>query len=102
MEDLGSAVTAWHDQGKRVVIGMDANTDVTGDELTRWAADHMLFEVIADRHSPLPATFDRGSKAIDGIFASSAFAAPSSGMLGFGEGTPANTVRSGLISPLRP
>ena len=88
LEDLGSAVTAWHDQGKRVVIGMDANTDVTGAELTRWAADHMLFEVIADRHSPLPATFDRGSKAIDGIFASSAFAAPRSGMLGFGEGIP--------------
>ena len=88
LADLGKAIDDWHDQGKRVIIGMDANTDVCGTEMTQWAADHLLYEANADRHSPLPATFDRGSKTIDGIFVSVAFVAPKCGLLGFGEGIP--------------
>ena len=86
LEDLAKAITAWHEAGSQVVVGLDANTDVTGLEMTQWAANLGLREVIAERHGDLPPTYDSGSRPVDGIFASHSIRQTRCGYLGFGVG----------------
>ena len=101
LDDLGQAIDNWHQEGRQVIVGMDANTNVTGPELAEWSKAHDLCNVLADSHAHLPPTFDRGSSPIDGIFASNAIDAFRCGLLGFGYGIPSQHRACWIDVPFR-
>jgi hypothetical protein len=72
VKDICTAAETWMKQGDQVILMMDANTDVTKGKLVTALQDIGLSELITNRHgSAAPATYQRGSVPIDGVFVSS-------------------------------
>ncbi len=79
ISDLIVQVKKWRQQGKEVLIGMDANEDVdnTKSHISRIFAETDLIDLHHHRHpaQPKPATYQRGTDPIDMIIGSELFAA---------------------------
>ena len=74
-EDLLSLIQLTIEQGKQVVLMMDLNEDVTRGRMANRLRQVMLEErVYKTVLGPPPATHNRGSKTIDGIFTTSTIA----------------------------
>ena len=70
--ELRELVASWIADGEHVILGIDANEDVTNQREGAFAQKLGrigMTEVVTDRHGRQPpSTHTRGSKAIDGIF----------------------------------
>lgn len=91
VEDIGKEVKKWQEQGDAIIIALDANDDIVDSSLTKAFSKLQLVEAVINRHqgSP-PATHNRGSKPIDGIFTSKGIDIQACGYLPFGEGIPSD------------
>ena len=61
------------DKGEQVILGMDANEDITNGTIHRKLVEIGMREVITERHrenTPPPSTYSRGNTPIDGIWCS--------------------------------
>jgi exonuclease III len=82
-EDLTKEVKQWINGGDQVVLMGDWNEDVR--EVQRKHLGPLgLVEPLVTKHGPVP-TYQRGSKAIDGIFLSKSLQMSQGGYLAFGE-----------------
>lgn len=86
LEDLESHITQYKNQGDQIVVLMDCNEDVRRARITTWLQRLELTDVIMSTHgsTQAPATYNRGSKPIDGIFCSSTIPVQACGYLPFG------------------
>ena len=79
--DLEQEISQWQQQGDRLILAGDWNTDVRGIQLFE---EYGLREVITSKHdSEAPGTHNRGSVPIDGIFCSDSLPIHRGGYLGF-------------------
>jgi hypothetical protein len=73
LSDLTSLLKKWKDEGKRIIVCMDANENVykgiIGRTLTDAAGLDMQETVLATNGTPLTATHFRGTRPIDAIWA---------------------------------
>ena len=92
LEDLKALVLQWKEEGKRVIVMLDANEDVYSGKIGRMLTDplgpDMVETVLATTHAKLGATYFRGSKPIDAIWASKDLKIVGAGAMpvGFGVG----------------
>ena len=85
LEDLTRFITECRQNNDQIIVMMDANEDVTSQQLQHWLQQNELTEAIAShRQERAPATYHRGSKQIDGIFVSNTINPIASGFLPFG------------------
>jgi hypothetical protein len=67
--DLSRLIRKWTEAGEIVVLLADWNVDVRVEKSWEYMADLGMREVITEFHGDAgPRTYNRGSKAIDGIF----------------------------------
>ena len=84
-QDLGTAIDEWSHNEEQLIICGDWNTSVVGADITAFMGSRGLSEVITARHGTNPpATYNRGSKSIDGIFTSAPFLGVRGGYLEYG------------------
>ena len=74
--DLGEMITKWLEGGERLVIAIDFNDDVRGEECRNFFASFGLREALIDKHGPGPPTYlhSENGHAVDGIFCTAAIA----------------------------
>ena len=84
-DDLHACLKQWVDVGDKLIVCGDWNCSVVGEKITEFMTDLSLREVLTYRHGDTPpATYQRGSVSIDGIFVSSDFLGCKGGYLEFG------------------
>lgn len=85
LQDLGKFIIECHNNNDQIVLMMDANEEVSTPSFSNWVQQHGLEDLITrDRDDVIPPTYHRGSKQIDGIFASATIHAVRSGFMEFG------------------
>ena len=83
--DLRDDLAKWRDEGDHVIVCGDWNQAVTGEEITGFMSSCGLKEALTHIHgSAPPATYQRGSSSIDGIFVSSDLLGVRGGYLEYG------------------
>jgi hypothetical protein len=84
LDDLGSLLDQWFQQGDQLLVMGDINEFVLSRAMRKFFSDHHLRELIVDRHGKGPATTKSNEKgeAIDGIW-----------------GTPGVTIKAGGYLP---
>ena len=90
-QDLGKAINGWRDEGCEIILGVDANEDVSVWSPTSFRnrmKELGLSEAILRLHPKRVATFHLNTKdqPIDGLFVSSGVRVLSAGYLAFYEG----------------
>ena len=69
--ELQELMATWVADGEHVILGIDANEDVSknGEGSFSWKMKRLgLIEAITDKHGRGPSTYARGSKPIDGLY----------------------------------
>ena len=91
-DDLCTAIETWSVMGDQIVLTGDWNEDVRSDTMIKRMVALGLREVLMEKHggNDAPATGDRGSKPIDGVFVSLSLDIEQGGYLAFGMGCPSN------------
>ena len=84
LEDLRDEIKKWKDEGDQIILLMDVNEDINSGPIKMWMQELQLREAITSQHGGNEATYNRGSKAIDGIFTSASINSIRSGYLPFG------------------
>ena len=83
-DDLGIQLSQWIQEGDQIILSGDWNEDITSNNIQDWMRVFGLHECILDRHGyDPPPTYQRGTRAIDGIFCSSSCDSTRSGYLPF-------------------
>ena len=83
--DLGTALDKWTENDEQLILCGDWNTSIVDADITTFMGSRGLTEVITSRHGKNPPpTYNRGSKSIDGIFASNIFIGVRGGYLEYG------------------
>ena len=87
LEDLGKEIKQWLTEGDQIILMMDCNESTTSTSMRRWTESLGIKEIFLQKHqiNSIPPTYNRGTKAIDGIFVSPALEPVKSGYLAFGE-----------------
>ena len=89
LEDLEREMREWREvDGDQIIMMMDCNENVNGALIRSWLRDnslHNMAEDIQTSTSHIPATQQRGSHPIDGIFISNTISVVKGGFLPFGE-----------------
>jgi len=85
LDDLGLSIQQWQEEGDQIVLLMDCNSDVMGTIVADWINQLELSEAITSKHNLDDgiATYQRGSKIIDGIFTSRSIEITQCGYLPF-------------------
>ena len=89
--DISTEITSWRDQGCEIVLGLDANEDLTvyrPSSFRQLMSDIGLKEVILSKHGgPFQATYQRNlrNQPIDGLFATSGVPILAAGYYPFNE-----------------
>ena len=85
LDDLGTAIKQWQEEGDQIVLLMDCNAEVGGSEVQDWIINLDLRESITTRHDlgQEVSTYQRGQNKIDGIFTSHAIEIKQCGYLPF-------------------
>ena len=87
VQDLQGKITKWKDtDGDQIILIMDLNEDTRSTHTRRWLRNcglHNIFEVSSN--CTIPATQQRGTFPIDGIFVSNTIHPLRKGFLPFGE-----------------
>jgi len=69
LHDLGKEISKWQADGKTIILVADFNEDVQSAELTQFFWQFDLIEVLTKLNQGRPpATHNRGSRPIDGVF----------------------------------
>ena len=84
--DLQQEVQSWMQQGDHVVVGGDFNEDVRGRNVREKFREMGLQDAHDSIEGEAPATYNGGSKAIDGVFISPSMRVTRKGYLAFGDG----------------
>ena len=72
LEDLIAEMRRWHEAGETLILAMDLNEDVRKGTICEALEPLGMREIYREAFSDdLPATYNRGSSPIDGIWASS-------------------------------
>jgi len=92
LHDLGKEITKWQADGKTVIVAANFNKDIRSAELIQFFWQFDLIEVLTKLNQGRPpATHNRGSKLIDGIFIPAQLLHHGcGGYLNFGEGVLSN------------
>ena len=70
--DLCKEIERWLESGDQLILGVDANEDVCTGPFSRSLQTLGLVKVITNKHgNEAPATYNRGSAPIDGLYVSS-------------------------------
>ena len=87
--DLSVAISEWIDSGDQLIILLDVNDDVRSTEVSLFFEAFNMVELLTHTHgNSAPATYQRGSHPIDGIFVSSSLLPDlACGYFPFGSGT---------------
>ena len=88
LTELCEAIQKWQDEGDSIILLMDANEDVSNEDITAKFQILGMKEAILDRHKArqgLQPTYNRGRVPIDGIFVSDNIEVEAAGYLPFGE-----------------
>mmetsp|Transcript_2278 Transcript_2278/g.3284 ORF Transcript_2278/g.3284 Transcript_2278/m.3284 type:complete len:152 (+) Transcript_2278:90-545(+) len=111
VEDICNEISNWQEEGDSIVLAFDVNEPIVDSSISE-ALEHIrLKEAIINKYKGTPpATHNRGSHTIDGIFVSCGLEIESGGYLGFGEGIPSDhcaawvdiAYSNGLGHPLPP
>ena len=74
LEDLSAQLTTWLSSGERIVLAVDFNADIRGNEATQFFANFGMREALIQRHGPGPPTYvhSPSGHAIDGLYCTSA------------------------------
>ena len=70
LDDLGEAIDRWQNNGEKIVLVADMNTDVRSQEIVQWAQQHGLREAMTYDNDHIVGTQNRERKPIDGIWVS--------------------------------
>jgi len=91
LTDLARAIQEWQAEGDTVIVSSDMNDDVRSQKIQQAFRSSGLIEGLTTQHMLPPATHNRGSLPINGIFLLSALLDYcESGYLEFGEAIPSN------------
>jgi len=91
LTDLARAIQEWQAEGDMVIISGDMNDDIRSQKIQQAFRSSGLIEGLTTQHMLPPATHNRGSLPIDGIFLPSALLDYcESGYLEFGEAIPSD------------
>lgn len=89
LDDLGSLLRIWIDQGEQIILGMDVNEFIFSPTISQWTQTLGLIPALTHQHPALPLvdTCDRGqsNRPIDGIWITPGVDIRHCGMTGFGE-----------------
>jgi len=82
----------WQEMGDHLLVLTDFNDDVTAADARKWAAEFGLVEAITYLNAgPVPPTYQRGSRPIDGMFiAPQLLPFAAGGYLAFGDAVPSD------------
>ena len=85
LDDLGTAIHQWQEEGDQIVLLMDCNSEICGTEIKTWINNLELTESITSRHAlgQEVSTYQRGKNKIDGIFISHSIEINQGGYLPF-------------------
>ena len=70
LDDLKIEIEKWKEEGDQIILLMDVNEDINTGSVKMWLHELQLREAITTKHRGNEETYNRGSKAIDGIFIS--------------------------------
>ena len=92
LKDISKDIQLWQDDGDHIIVLTDFNDDVAAADAKNWAAKLGLVEAITYLNSaPVPPTYQRGSRPIDGIFiAPQLLTTAAGGYLAFGDAIPSD------------
>ena len=88
LEELGEAIKSWQEEGDSIILLMDANENVSNDNMNDFFDELGMKEAILDRHhdqQDYQPTYHRGRDPIDGIFVSNHLDIEAAGYLPFGD-----------------
>jgi len=102
LHDLAKEICKWQADGETVIVVADFNEDVRSPELKQFFRQFDLIEALTELNQGRPpATHNRGSKPIDGIFIPANLLHHSCGSyLNFGNGVPSDHRAVWLELPL--
>jgi len=102
LDDLATEITTWQEAGDIVIVAADFNEDTRSDTIRSYFSQFGMSEVLSSVNTEaLPASHNRGSLPIDGIFAPDAIIPfCRAGFLGFGEGVPSDHRAAWIDIPL--
>jgi hypothetical protein len=87
LHDLGQEIEIWRALGDQILVMGDFNEDVRGPVLTDFFAKFGMRNIIQERHGTnMPATHQRGSVPVDGMFATARLTPERSGYTAFVHG----------------
>lgn len=86
LRDLAEAILKYKEEGDQIVLMMDCNEDVEGENMSTWLNQIGLREGILNLHhqAPRQPTYQRGTVPIDGIFVSNTLQLSAGGYMDFG------------------
>ena len=83
--DLGKEIAEWQENGEQLIVMGDWNENIQGTMMKQWMGVFGLEEAITGTHpGRAPATYQRGSVPIDGIYVSPGLMPLKAGYLPFG------------------
>jgi len=102
LDDLAKQISEWQAAGDTVIVAADFNDDIRSDTIRGFFSKFGMSEVISHGNpAQLPATHNRGSLPIDGIFVPDELIPFCwAGFLGFGEGVPSDHRLAWIDIPL--
>lgn len=80
-QDLGTQIKTWHQDGAQVILGLDANCDVSSHTFKTWHKDIGLENAISTLFDDYPATYHNGTAAIDAILVSAGLSTERGGLI---------------------